>query len=538
MGQIKSDYFKKFQPADSMELPFSAEELVKKASLEAQRELAGKVVGVQQGYIPGDVLLGLLRDQDFFKEMLKIRDTGENVVLSGVTLGFNSNHVSNMGLTDEDAAANTIHFLNYEDSMSFSISSAMAGTSERVSAMYVFANGWFGIETERLADTIFEDENGVPFEDGAQRVEVGEEVYEPSTSYLFSDEGDLVATPDIQYDVDQWMNFVDLFSAVQEEASAVDAQPVEIKAEDDFGKQYIVYSEEVLHAMHEGKPIVVMETAATFGGMIYPGNADFAMEMAKKVRDYNAVPAFTAILGGQIHIGMSDNEIRYLDTKRGSVFKASARDIPILIAKHSDAVMTIAAAVQVAAMVGLNIASGSGIGGAQIGAENTMDISTDLQSLAKNAVMVVCSGTKPTLDLSLTMEYLETAGVPVIGYRTDRMPEYMVRGSGFRLTYRMETPQELAQVMSIKSKMGIPGGVLVVNPVPKEYELDPVKTKKAVDAAMEDVAKNNIRGKAITGYMMGRIRNYLGDESAESQKAFLMNNAKVAAQIAAAMHRR
>ena len=538
MGQIKSDFYKRFQPADNMELPFTAEELVKRASLDAQREYAGKVVGVESGYIPKDVLLGLLRDETFFGEMLKIRDTGENVVLSGITLGYNSKHINNMGLTEEDVAANTIHFMNYEESMAFSINSAMAGTSERVSALYVFANGWFGIETERLADTIFADENGVPFEDGAQSVAVGEEVYEPSTSYLFSDEGDLVATPDIQYDVDQWMNFVDLFSAVQEEASAVDAQPVAFESEEGFGKQYIVYSEEVLHAMHEGRPVVVMETAATFGGMIYPGNAEFAMEMANKVREYNAVPAFTAILGGQIHIGMSDNDIRYLDTKRGSVFKASARDIPILIAKRADAVMTIAAVVQVAALVGLNIASGSGIGGAQIGAEKTMDISTDLQSLAKNPVMVVCSGTKPTLDLSLTMEYLETAGVPVIGYRTDRMPEYMLRGSSFRLTYRMETPQELAQVMAIKAKMGIPGGVLVVNPVPKEYELDPVKTKKAVDAAIEDVAKNNIRGKAITGYMMGRIRNYLGDQSAESQKAFLMNNAKVAAQIAAAMNRR
>ena len=538
MGQIKSDFYKRFQPADNMELPFTAEELVKRASLDAQREFAGKVVGVESGYIPKDVLLGLLRDETFFGEMLKIRDTGENVVLSGITLGYNSKHINNMGLTEEDVAANTIHFMNYEESMAFSINSAMAGTSERVSALYVFANGWFGIETERLADTIFADENGVPFEDGAQSVAVGEEVYEPSTSYLFSDEGDLVATPDIQYDVDQWMNFVDLFSAVQEEASAVDAQPVAFESEEGFGKQYIVYSEEVLHAMHEGRPVVVMETAATFGGMIYPGNAEFAMEMANKVREYNAVPAFTAILGGQIHIGMSDNDIRYLDTKRGSVFKASARDIPILIAKRADAVMTIAAVVQVAALVGLNIASGSGIGGAQIGAEKTMDISTDLQSLAKNPVMVVCSGTKPTLDLSLTMEYLETAGVPVIGYRTDRMPEYMLRGSSFRLTYRMETPQELAQVMAIKAKMGIPGGVLVVNPVPKEYELDPVKTKKAVDAAIEDVAKNNIRGKAITGYMMGRIRNYLGDQSAESQKAFLMNNAKVAAQIAAAMNRR
>ena len=164
-----------------------------------------------------------------------------------------------------------------------------------------------------------------------------------------------------------------------------------------------------------------------------------------------------------------------------------------------------------------------------------MDISTDLESLASNAVMVVCSGTKPILDLNLTMEYLETKGVPVIGYGTDRMPEYMVRGSGFRLTYRMDTPAELAEVMKIKAKMGIPGGVLVVNPVPKEYELDPVKTRMAVDEAMHDVEKNNVQGKAITGYMMGRIREYLGKESMESQKAFLLNNAVLAAKIATAL---
>ena len=149
--------------------------------------------------------------------------------------------------------------------------------------------------------------------------------------------------------------------------------------------------------------------------------------------------------------------------------------------------------------------------------------------------MVVCSGTKPILDLSLTMEYLETQGVPVVGYKTDRMPEYMVRGSGFRLTYRMDTPEELAEIMYIKKMMNIGGGVLVVNPVPKEYELDPIRTKKAVDEAMLDVKKNNVMGKAITGYMMGRIKEYLGSESVESQKAFLINNAKLAARIADAI---
>ena len=266
--------------------------------------------------------------------------------------------------------------------------------------------------------------------------------------------------------------------------------------------------------------------------------AEFAFRMRNTVRDAGAVPAFTAILDGQIHVGLTEEEILYLEERRGSIFKASARDIPILLAKKQDGVMTIAAAVKTAALAGIPIACGSGIGGAQIGAEKTMDISTDLESLAKNTVMVVCSGTKPILDLSLTMEYLETAGVPVVGYGTDKMPEYMVRGSGFRLTYRMDTPEELAEVMHIKKVMNIQGGVLVVNPVPKEYELDPVRTRKAVDAAMEDVRKNHVMGKAITGYMMGRIKEYLGAESVESQKAFLINNAVLAAKLACAIAER
>ena len=257
-----------------------------------------------------------------------------------------------------------------------------------------------------------------------------------------------------------------MFSAVHEEASAADEDMLQDIEIDDAAKNYIVFSDEVQHAIDMGKPLVIMESAATFGGMIYPGIYDFAKAMQKTVRDNGACPAFVAIINGVIHIGLTDDEIYYLENKRGSIFKASARDIPILLAKRADGVMTIAAAVSAAAMVGCVVACGSGIGGAQIGAEKSMDISTDLESLAKNAVMVVCSGTKPILDLNLTMEYLETKGVPVIGYGTDRMPEYMVRGSGFRLTYRMDTPAELAEVMKIKAKMGIPGGVLVVNPVP------------------------------------------------------------------------
>ena len=336
------------------------------------------------------------------------------------------------------------------------------------------------------------------------------------------------------------MDFVDMFSAVHEEAVASDTTDEESEHQvvlKSSKEGYIVFSEEVEKALKEGKPVVTIESAATFGGMLYPGISEFAFRMRNTVRENGAAPAFVAILNGQIHIGLTDEEILYLEQKRGSIFKASARDIPILLAKKQDGVMTIAAAVKTMSLVGLSVACGSGIGGAQIGAEKTMDISTDLESLARNQVMVVCSGTKPILDLNLTMEYLETAGVPVVGYGTDRMPEYMVRGSGFRLTYRMDTPEELAEVMYIKKVMNIPGGVLVVNPVPEEYELDPVLTRKAVDEAMKDVQKNHVMGQAITGYMMGRIKEYLGPDSVESQKAFLLNNAELASKIACAICR-
>lgn len=552
MGQIASDFYQRFGRIDAMEIPFEAQELLQMASVEVQEEYAGWLAEgssgeEQESYIPGDVLLALLQDRAFFAELLMMRDAGEYVVLSGVTIGVTSAHIEKMGLTPEDAAENIARFLENEESFYDSIRSAMAGRHGRVSGLCVFSNGWFSVETETPSDQSWMEraaEEGEEIHDSFAAQDA--DAYEPAESYLFSDEGDLVATPDLRYDIDAWMDFVDLFSAIHEEAAATDKQHAFTEEEDseknsdenslddleDLGKGYIVFSKEVREAMQEGRPVVVIESAATFGGMIYPGISDFAFWMQKTVRDNGAAPAFAAILHGKIHMGLEDDEIRYLEKKRGSIYKASARDIPILLAMHADGCMTIAAAVQIAALVGLRIACGSGIGGAQIGAEKTMDISTDLQSVAQNKVMVVCSGTKPILDLNLTMEYLETAGVPVIGYRTDRMPEYMVRGSGFRLTYRMDTPEELAEVMRIKTKMNIPGGILVVNPIPRAFELDHEKINRAVDAAMRDVEDKHIMGKAITGYMMGRIREYLGDKSVESQKAFLINNAALAAKIA------
>ena len=528
MGMITSDFYSTFDKIDIVEAPFSAEELMMMASVEVQERFADWTA--QHGdakYIPAEILLAMLEDRAFFEQVSEIIDGGEYVVLSGATLACRTSHSSKMGLTREDVQNNIQEFFFKEEDITYSIEGILTGTNEWVTSLYVFANGWIGIETERFADSGWDDSD-----------DNSESIPEPAASYLLNAEGELVASPDIRYDLEAWMDFVDMFSAVHEEAVASDS------GEDTSGREvvlrqnkegYIVFSEAVENAIKEGRPVVVIESAATFGGMIYPGISDFAFKMRNTVVENGAVPAYVAILNGQIHVGLSEEEILYLEQKRGSIFKASERDIPIMLAKKQDGVMTIAAAVKTAAMVGLPVACGSGIGGAQIGAEKTMDISTDLESLARNQVMVVCSGTKPILDLSLTMEYLETKGVPVVGYGTDKMPEYMVRGSGFRLTYRMDTPEELAEVMHIKKVMGIPGGVLVVNPVPKEYELDPVKTRKAVDEAMEDVKKNHVMGKAITGYMMGRIKEYLGPESVESQKAFLLNNAVLAAKLAAAI---
>ena len=535
MGMIASDFFDKYDKIEMMEAPFTVGEMMEMASVDVQAQFAEWTAENEDiSYLPAEVLFALLEDKAFFAGLTEIIDSGERVSISGVVLACKSSHSSKMGLTAKDVREHVLDFYERADEMCSNIDSVLYGTREWVSALYVFSNGWVGIETERMADTGWVD----PEEESYSADDPADGIPEPGSSYLIDAEGDLIASPDIRYDIEMWMDFVDMFSAVHEEALAGDSAP-EAKSHTTLQgahkEGYIVYSDEVEKALKENKPVIVIESAATFAGMIYPGISDFAFQLRNAVREAGAVPAYVAIIEGQIHIGLTDEEILFLEKKRGTIFKVSTRDIPVILAQKQDGVMTIAAAIKTAALAGIPVACGSGIGGAQIGAENTMDISTDLESLSRNTVMVVCSGTKPILDLNLTMEYLETSGVPVVGYCTDKMPEYMVRGSGFRLTYRMDTPEELAEIMYIKKQMNIGGGVLVVNPVPQEYELDPVRTKQAVDEAWLDVQKNNVMGKAITGYMMGRIREYLGDESVESQKAFLINNAVLASKLAKAI---
>ncbi len=550
MGMIASDLWAGLLP-DGGELLYEAEytgaELLSMAGEELQcrwEDWASE--NGQSSYLPFPILAELLEDEVFFGALLDITETGENVVLSGARIACTRGHLKQMGLSEADAQDDLLRSMAREQELTESVRWSLAG-DERVSGLYLFANGWLGLETVHPVE---EYESAFGEAEETQGFMPGEGETEPSLSYLFSEEGELIASPDIRGSAEEWMRFVDMFSSVSEEASASDAgrgraggsedrpgtaaaRKGQRDAAEDDG-EYLVYTPEVRAAMEQGRPVVVIESAATFTGMMYPGIAAFAHRMQETVREHGAVPAYTAIIGGKIHVGLTDEEILYLEERRGSVFKASARDIPVLLAMGADGVMTIAAAVRTAAMAGLHVACASGIGGAQIGAAQTMDISTDLEMLAEEPVMVVCSGPKPVLDLYLTMEYLETVGVPVIGYRTDRMPDYLVRGTDLRLNYRMEEPAELARVMRIKDRMHIPGGVLVVNPVPHENAQDAQRMREAVDRATEDVRRNNVRGKAMTGYLMGRLKAYMGEESMESQKAFLLSNAALAAEIAAA----
>jgi len=551
MGMIASDFWLRLGGSAQWEEEYEAGELLESASpqLQAMWGTWAEANG-DRSYVPGEILKDLLGDDVFLEAMLDRAEHGDYINLSGARFAVNREHLRKMGLTVQDLAENLCRSLDREEELSDSVQFTVTG-GDRVAGLYLFANGWLGVETERRMEPVRWDEPAQDW-DGQEGFdgfggggaaygmtgsggldEQGDDVWEPSVAYLFSEEGELIASPDIRGGIEDWMSFVDMFSAVSEEATPSDAGRVRTEPAD-RERSYIVYSPDVEAAMAAGKPVVLIESAATFTGMMYPGIAEFAKKMQETIRAQGAMPAYAAILGGQIHIGLTDKEILYLEERRGTVFRAATRDIPVLLAMRADGVLTIAAAIKTASLAGIRIVCASGIGGAQIGAAQSMDISTDLEALASEPVTVVCSGPKPVLDLPLTMQYLETAGVPVIGYRTDSMPDYLTRDTQIRLNYRMDDPVRLAEVMHIKERMGIGGGILVVNPIPQESALDTDKMDAAVAQAMEDVRRNNIRGKAITNFLMGRLKAYVGEESMESQKAFLLSNATLAAELAAA----
>ena len=297
--------------------------------------------------------------------------------------------------------------------------------------------------------------------------------------------------------------------------------------------KYLEISPEVSRALQEGRPVVALESTIISHGMPYPQNVETALNVERIVRENGAVPATIAIIGGKLKAGLSKDEIEYLGKKGYDVTKASRRDLPVLIAKGEDGATTVATTMIIAAMAGIRVFATGGIGGVHRGAEVTMDISADLEELAQTPVLVVCAGAKSILDLGLTLEYLETKGVPVIGYGTSELPAFYTRTSGFGVDYRLDTPEEVAAAFRAKLDMGLKGGMLVTNPIPEEYSMDPAVINKAIDEAVAEADALGIKGKQTTPFLLAKIKDITGGDSLASNIRLVYNNAALAAQVAA-----
>ena len=296
---------------------------------------------------------------------------------------------------------------------------------------------------------------------------------------------------------------------------------------------YLDIAPEVKAALDAGKPVVALESTIISHGMPYPQNVETALNVERIIRENGAVPATIAIIGGRLKAGLSEEEITYLGKKGYDVTKASRRDLPVLIARGEDGATTVATTMIIAEMAGIRVFATGGIGGVHRGAETTMDISADLEELAQTGVLVVCAGAKSILDLGLTLEYLETKGVPVIGYQTEELPAFYTRTSGFQVDYRLDTPDEIAASFRAKLDMGLKGGMLVTNPIPEEYSMDPTVINKAIDEAVAEANAKGIHGKQTTPFLLAKIKDITGGDSLASNIKLVYNNAKLAAQVAA-----
>ncbi|WP_044736482.1 pseudouridine-5'-phosphate glycosidase [Geobacillus kaustophilus] len=294
---------------------------------------------------------------------------------------------------------------------------------------------------------------------------------------------------------------------------------------------FLVFSEEVAQAKAEQKPIVALESTIISHGMPYPENVQTAKAVEQIIRGRGAVPATIAILNGKIKIGLTENELEQLGTSR-DVEKVSRRDLPYVVAMKKHGATTVAGTMICAEMAGIRVFATGGIGGVHRGAEQTMDISADLQELACTNVAVVCAGAKSILDLGLTLEYLETHGVPVIGYQTDVLPAFYSRTSPFRVDYRLDSVEEIAQFIETKWGLGLNGGVVIANPVPKEEELEESYITAIIEQALKEAEKQHITGKAVTPFLLDRVKTLTRGKSLQANIALVKNNAALAADLA------
>ncbi|MEQ2443689.1 pseudouridine-5'-phosphate glycosidase [Pseudoflavonifractor intestinihominis] len=299
--------------------------------------------------------------------------------------------------------------------------------------------------------------------------------------------------------------------------------------------KYLDVAPEVAEAIAAGKPVVALESTIISHGMPYPQNVETALNVEKIIRENGAVPATIAVIGGRLKAGCTKEEIEYLGKKGLEVTKASRRDLPVLVARGEDGATTVTTTMIIAHMAGIQVFATGGIGGVHRGAETTMDISADLEELAQTPVMVVCAGAKSILDLGLTLEYLETHGVPVIGYGTKELPAFYTRKSGFSVDYEIDTPEELAAAFHAQRELEFKGGMLVTNPIPEEFSMDADVINKAIDEAVEEAKEQGIHGKATTPFLLAKIKDLTGGDSLDSNIHLVYNNAKLAAKTAAAI---
>lgn len=294
---------------------------------------------------------------------------------------------------------------------------------------------------------------------------------------------------------------------------------------------YLDINPEVADALKAGKAVVALESTIISHGMPYPRNVETARNVEKIIRDHGAVPATIAILKGRMKVGLSPDEIEYLG-KSHDVIKCSRRDLPFILAKGLDGATTVAATMILAAMAGIRVFATGGIGGVHRGAQTSFDISADLQELAHTNVAVICAGAKSILDIGLTLEYLETFGVPVVGFKTNEMPAFYTSKSGFSVNYRVDSAAELAQAMKIKWDLGLNGGLVVANPIPAQYEMDSATINTAIEEALKQAEAEGVKGKDTTPYLLAKVKELTGGDSLESNIQLVYNNARLGAELA------
>ncbi|GKV54149.1 pseudouridine-5'-phosphate glycosidase [Sporosarcina sp. NCCP-2222] len=299
--------------------------------------------------------------------------------------------------------------------------------------------------------------------------------------------------------------------------------------------QYLSYSEEVKQAMEAGKPIVALESTIISHGMPYPQNVQTAREVEQIVRDNGAVPATIALIDGMIKIGLSDEELEMFGNSK-NVAKASRRDLGYLLATKQLGATTVAATMICADLAGIRIFVTGGIGGVHRGAETTMDISADLEELAQTNVAVVCAGAKSILDIGLTLEYLETKGVPVIGYETDELPAFYTRKSGFPINFRADDEKTVADTLRVKWDLGLQGGAVIANPIPAQDELEPELIDSIIAKALKEAEANGVKGKDTTPFLLAKVKELTEGKSLVANIALVKNNAVVGAKIAVAFN--